>query len=114
VSDNGQISTLVPLANATKPPASGPSCGSACVALLLQDPPGPAPLQPLCYMNTAATVITAPAAGGPTDPSLTFIGDTSGRLYAESATEAGNCVEQGRVLTGYGAVVGGPLVLANG
>ncbi|HEX9097401.1 MAG TPA: hypothetical protein VF990_15030 [Candidatus Dormibacteraeota bacterium] len=114
VSDANQISNLVPVSNATASPAFGPPCGSACVALLLEDPPGSAPWQLQCYMTTAAPVTTAPAAGGAPFPALTFLGDADGALYAVSATESGLCARQASVSTGYGAIVGGPIVLANG
>jgi hypothetical protein len=114
VSDNNQTSNLIPVSGATAPPASGPPCGSACVALLLEDPPGSPAGQPLCYMATAAPVTTAPASGGAPFPALAFLGDASGALYAVSATESGLCARQASVSTGYGAIVGGPIVFANG
>ncbi len=114
VSESPNISDLVPISGATPPPASGPACGSACVALLVEDPPAAPNGQPQCYMTTAAPVTTAPAPGGASFPALAFLGDASGRLYAESATETGLCAEQNRVQTPYGPVVGGPIILANG
>ncbi len=114
VSESPNISDLIPISGATALPASGPPCGSACVALLEENPPGPPRGQPLCYMTTAAPVTTAPAPGGAQFPTLAFLGDASGALYAVSATESGQCARQASVATGYGAVVGGPIVIGNG
>jgi hypothetical protein len=108
------ISDLVPVSGATAPPASGPGCGSACVALLEEDPPGSAPGPPLCYIATAAPVTTAPAPGGAPFPDLAFLGDASGALYAVSTTESGLCARQASISPGYGAIVAGPIVFANG
>ena len=113
-SDSPTISNLVPISGATLPPTSGPVCGSGCVALIQEDPPGSPAAQPLCYMATAAPVTTAPAPGGAPFPTLVFLGDASGALYAVAATESGACARQASVSTGYGAIVGGPVVFANG
>jgi len=114
VSESPNISNLIPISDATLPPASGPACGSACVALLEEDPPGLSGGQPLCYMTTTAPVTTAPAPGGAPFPALAFLGDASGALYAVTATESGGCARQASVSTGYGAIVGGPIVFTNG
>ncbi len=113
-SESPNISDLIPISGATAPPASGPACGSQCVALIEEDPPGSPVGQPLCYMATAAPVTTAPAPGGAPFPAVAFLGDASGALYAVSATESGSCARQASISTGYGAIVGGPIVFANG
>lgn len=106
--DPTDMSNLVPI-------AGGGSSGcsfNACVKLLQQDTNRPAP-DFFCYMGANAPVTSRPAAGV-ASPSLVYFGDTSGTLWAYSATEAGRCALQDSIATGNASVVAGPVVFNNG